>query len=247
MIMTQPTKRPFYFLIGGGGQVGYFLTKTLLKAKHEVVLIEKDPTRFSELETDLGASVLRGDACEVRVLERAGCSRADYILAVTGDDEDNLVMCQMARAIPAKKGNRRTIARVNNIANIELFKKLGIDMIVSPTQNILSAIESELPVHALMRLTPEENGGPHLVEVRVPDDSPLIGHALGSLQLPKGNSIVLVIRGPQNFTPDPKMAMQQGDKLFALINKDGEATLKSGVLGGEVLPVDGDIEFGEDE
>ena len=230
--MTQPTETPLYFIIGGAGRVGYFLTKSLLAAEHEVVLLEKDARRVNDLRRELGDVVERGDACEFTTLDRIGCERADYLLAVTGEDEDNLVMCQMAKAgFPEKDGKRRrTIARVNNIANIPLFEQLGTDVIISPTQNILDAIGTELPLPMLVNISPAGNQGKHLIEVRVPTDSPAGGKPLQSLQLPK-DSFPLLIRGHQNFVPDINMVLQADDKLFAIVTDEDRAILQHAVLG----------------
>src|SRR5207248_3307500 len=126
-----------YIIIGGGGEVGYYLTKNLLHQGHEVLLLEKSSKRANTLNDELGQSVLRGDACEARTMEDAGARRADVVIAVTGEDDDNLVICQLAKK-RFKVG--RTIARLNNPRNEALFQKLGIDITVSPTRAILSLI-----------------------------------------------------------------------------------------------------------
>ena len=231
--MTQPPSEQLYFIIGGGGRVGYFLTKSLLEAEHEVVLLDKDQRRVNDLRRELGDVVERGDACEFTTLDRLGCERADYLLAVTGEDEDNLVMCQVAKAgFPEKDGKkRRTIARVNNIANIPLFERLGIDIIISPTQNILDAIGSELPLPTIINISPPNNEGKHLVEVRVPADSPAKEKPLHDLQLPKGCQVTLLIRGHENFVPDMNMTLQAEDKLFVVVTSEGKALLQTAILG----------------
>lgn len=230
--MSQPTPDQLYFIIGGGGRVGYFLTKALLEAEHEVALLDKDPRRVNDLRRELGDVVERGDACEFTTLDRLGCERADYLLAVTGEDEDNLVMCQIAKAgFPEKDGRkRRTVARVNNLANIPLFNQMGIDIVVSPTQNILDAIGTELPLPTLVHLSPPGNQGKHLIELRVPTDSPAQGQPLQALRLPK-DSFPLLIRGTQNFVPDINMTLQADDKLFAIVTAEGKAILQHAVLG----------------
>ncbi len=131
-----------YIIIGGGGDVGYYLSKSLLSQGHEVLLLEKGGSRYQALSEELGQSVVLGDACEARIMEEVGVNRADVVIAVTGEDDDNLVICQMA-----KKHFKvaRTIARLNNPKNELLFQKLGIDITVSPTKSILSLIEAELP------------------------------------------------------------------------------------------------------
>lgn len=228
--MTQPTNRSLYFIIGGGGKVGYYLAKKLLENEHEVVLLEKDSRRVAELRSELGDAVEQGDACEARTLERVGCERADYLLAVTGDDEDNLVMSQVAKVgFPGKE--RRTIARVNNVDNIDLFKKLGIDVVISPTRSILAAIATELPMGTMVEITPTTNTGLQMIELRVPNDSPVKNQPLRALTLPKGTNIVLVIRGDQTLAPDTNTMVQVDDKIFAVVTPEGKDRLCRSILG----------------
>src|SRR6266705_27275 len=151
-----------YIIIGGGGDVGYYLTKSLLGQGHEVLLLEKGNTRYQALGEERGQSVVRGDACEARTMEEVGANRADVVIAVTGEDEDNLVICQMAK----KRFNvTRTIARLNNPKHEVLFQKLGIDVTVSPTKAILSLIESELPGPHFVLLLTLKNAGLDIVEM----------------------------------------------------------------------------------
>ncbi len=130
-----------YVIVVGGGTVGYYLSRDLVERGHEVTLIEKDARRADWLETQLGSIVMRGDGCEVRFLAQTGIERADAIIAVTADDEDNLIALQMAkRHFRVKK----TIARVNNPTNVEIFKTLGVDEAVSATDVLLGALEPPL-------------------------------------------------------------------------------------------------------
>src|SRR5215467_13925312 len=145
-----------YIIIGGGGDIGHYLTKSLLNQGHEVLLLEKGSTRYQALNEELGPAVVRGDACEARTMEEVGASRADVIIAVTGDDEDNLVICQMAKK---RFKVARTIARLNNPKHEALFQKLGIDVTVSPTKAILSLIESELPGPRFVQLMTLKKAG----------------------------------------------------------------------------------------
>ena len=132
---------PVYVIVVGGGTVGYYLSRDLVERGHEVTLIEKDSKRADWLETQLGSIVMRGDGCEVRFLAQTGIERADAIIAVTADDEDNLVALQMAK----KHFNvKKTIARVNNPTNVEIFKTLGVDEAVSATEVLLGALEPPL-------------------------------------------------------------------------------------------------------
>ena len=127
-----------YVIVVGGGTVGYYMSRDLLERGHEVTLIEKNASRADWLETQLGSIVMRGDGCEVKFLSQTGIERADAILAVTADDEDNLIALQMAKKHFRVK---KTIARVNTPANVEIFKMLGVDDAVSATDVLLGALE----------------------------------------------------------------------------------------------------------
>src|SRR5437660_1215541 len=178
---TKQEKREgkrMYIIIGGGGEVGYYLTKSLLTQGHEVLLLEKGSARYQTLNDELGPAVVRGDACEAKTMDEVGVSRADVVIAVTGDDEDNLVICQMAKK-RFKVG--RTIARLNNPKHTEIFQKLGIDITVSPTRSILSLIEAELPSSRFVPLMTLKSAGLEIIEVRIPAESPIAGKMLRDL------------------------------------------------------------------
>jgi len=130
-----------YAIVIGGGKVGYYLSRDLLERGDEVTLVEKDPARADWLESQLGSIVMRGDGDEMAFLSTTGVERADAVLAVTGDDEDNLVACQLAKR---KFNVPKTVARVNNPANVRIFKTLGVDVALSATEVLLDLIESEL-------------------------------------------------------------------------------------------------------
>ena len=131
-----------FIIVAGGGKVGYYLTRELLDHGHEVVLIEQVSRKATGLTEKLGDVVLEGDAADASTLETAGIVRADVVIAVTGQDEDNLVICQMAKR---KFNVKRTIARINNPKNERIFERLGIDQAVSVTKLIMGAIERGIP------------------------------------------------------------------------------------------------------
>src|SRR5262245_49307441 len=134
-----------YVLIAGGGKVGSNLARTLIRAGHEVTLIEQRPPRFSMLESEFEHQVHKGDATEIYVLERAGIRRPpDIVVAATGDDEDNIIICQLARE---QYGVESVIARVNDPRNQAYFDLLGITPTVSATRSIMALIEHEVPEH----------------------------------------------------------------------------------------------------
>ena len=219
-----------YIVIGGGGQVGYYLAKGLLQQGHEVLLLEKDPRRVRQLSEELGSSVTKGDACEARTLADVGVERADVVIAVTGDDEDNLVICQVAKA---RFKVKNTIARVNNPRNDELFRALGIDVTVSPTQTILHLIEAEIPHHTIVPLLTLTRAGLGLVEVTVPPDSPAAGQPLKALRLPISVNVALIVRNDRNITPSGDTTIEAEDRIFALVTEDGETALRRTILSEE--------------
>ena len=213
-----------YIIIGGGGDVGYYLTKGLLGHGHEVLLIEKGSSRYTSLSEELGTSVFRGDACEARTMDEVGASRADVVIAVTGEDEDNLVICQMAKK-RFKVG--RTIARVNNPKHTELFRMLGIDVTVSPTKTILSLIEAELPSSRFVQLMTLKNAGLEIVELRVPAGSPMAGKVLRDTHLPRTSNIALILRDKEYIFPTAETEILANDDIFALVTREGEEELRA--------------------
>ena len=213
-----------YIIIGGGGDVGYYLTKSLLNQGHEVLLLEKGNTRYQALSEELGQSVVRGDACEARTMEEVGVNRADVVIAVTGEDEDNLVICQMAKK---RFHVARTIARLNNPKNEMIFQKLGIDVTVSPTKSILSLIEAELPGSTFVTLMTLKRAGLEIMEVRVPADSPIAGKTLSAINLPRSGNIALIIRDKEYIFPNADTKILANDEVYALVSRDGEEALRT--------------------
>jgi trk system potassium uptake protein TrkA len=212
-----------YIIIGGGGDVGYYLTRNLLTRGHEVLLLEKNSARMKTLSEELGESVIKGDACEARTMEEAGAQRADVIIAVTGEDEDNLVICQMAK----KRFNvARTIARLNNPRHEELFQKLGIDVTISPTKSILSLIESELPGPHFVLLMTLKRAGLEIVEISVLPKSPVIGKKLNQINLPRRCNLALIIRGTEPIFPTADTELMVNDEVYALVTVEGGEELR---------------------
>jgi trk system potassium uptake protein TrkA len=217
-----------YVVVVGGGNVGYYLTKELLAAGHEVVMIEKYPPRARQIADELGSIVIPNDGCEGRYQAEAGMARADVVAAVTGDDEDNLVACQVAKM---RFNVPRAIARVNNPKNEHLFRQLAIDDTVSPTRTILGVIEHEIPIHDLLHLTELERGELQIVEAQLDADSPAVGHELRELKLPEGSHVAVVIRNERALAVRPETRLLDGDKLLAVTSAEQEAELRSLLIG----------------
>jgi trk system potassium uptake protein TrkA len=217
-----------YVVVVGGGNVGYYLTKELLAAGHEVVMIEKFPPRARQIADELGSIVIPNDGCEGRYQAEAGMGRADVVAAVTGDDEDNLVACQVAKM---RFNVPRAIARVNNPKNEHLFRQLAIDETVSPTRTILGVIEHEIPIHDLLHLTELEKGELNIVEAQLDADSPVVGRELRELRLPEGSHIAVLIRNDRAMAVRPETRLLDGDKLLAVTSTEQEAELRSLLIG----------------
>jgi len=219
-----------YMIVVGGGRLGYYLTKALLDEGHEVLIIEKDATVCEIIEDELGSVCLRGDGCEAATLAEAGTVRADMLIAVTGDDEDNLVACQVAKH---KFNVPRTIARIRNPKNEPLFKKLGIDVTVSATNIILEHIEEEVPTHPLTHLLTIRDKGLEIVEIKIPPESTTIGKPVKELSLPQGSRLVLIIpkeRKPR--VPTANTTLQAGDQVIAVTTPESEEALRTALRGG---------------
>ena len=217
-----------FVLVVGGGKVGYYLTRELLESGHEVVLIEKDRTRASQIADEIGSIVVPQDGCEGKYLGESGCSRADIVAAVTGDDEDNLVICQMAKHhfdVP------RTIARVNNPQNEELFRHLGVDEIISPTRMILGSIEQDIPVHELLHLAALGESDLEIIEAQLNEGSPAVGRTPSDLQIPEGCSLFAIVRNNIATAVRSDTILSVGDKVIAIGKSDCDARLREALLG----------------
>lgn len=214
-----------YVVVVGGGKVGYYLAKSLLEDEHEVLVIEKDPRKYAALADELGANVMLGDGCETALMTEIGLSRAAVVAAVTGDDEDNLVVCQVARR---KFNVPRTIARINNPKNEKIFLKLGIDVTVSSTSAILSQIEQLLPAQSLLHLLTLHSVGVSFVELEIMENSPARGRPLRQLGIPDDCVLALVVRhgGATGIIPHGDTMLETGDQVIAVTSETSEPTLR---------------------
>jgi trk system potassium uptake protein TrkA len=219
-----------YIIIIGGGRVGYYLSKALLEEGHEILIIEKNPAFCEIINDELGSICFRGDGCETSTLEKVGTRRADIFIAVTGDDEDNLIACQVAKH---KFNVPRTIARIRNPRNELLFKKLGIDVTISSTNVILEQIAEEVPTHPLVHLHEIRDKGLEIVDVRIPVGASTINKQIKDIPLPPGTMLLLVIRKSQRpVIPTPTTALLAEDQVVAVIEPKSEDALRKALRGG---------------
>src|SRR5512132_1205994 len=189
--------------------------------------MEKEKDRANQIADEVGSIVIAHDGCEGTYLAQAGASRADIVAAVTGDDEDNLVLCQMAKHhfdVP------RTIARVNNPKNEDLFRHLGVDEIISPTRMALGSIEQDIPVHELLHLAALENEL-EIIEAQLQADSPAVGRSPGDLVIPEGCSLFAVVRDGVATPLRSDTILREGDKVIAIGKADCEVALHEQLIG----------------
>ncbi len=216
-----------YVIVAGGGKVGFYLAQELIRANNEVLVIERDQSRVNAVAEELGDSVVCGDGCEATVLDAAGVSRADLVAAVTGDDEDNLVVCEVAR----RRGVARTIARINNPKNGLLFKERGIETTISATTAVLAQIEQELPTHEMIPLL-QLHGGLEMFEIRLPETSPAVERSVREVLLPPESLISLIVDpGGVPRIPSGDTRLHAGDVLVVVTRTESQGMLREALIG----------------
>ena len=212
-----------YIIVVGGGKVGYYLTKTLLSEGHEVLLIERDVSKVETYAERFGSVVLAGDGAEAATLAAAGAARADVVIAVTGEDEDNLVVCQVAKQ---KFHVGRTIARVNNPKNEQLFRVLGIDVTVSQTNYILNLIEQAIPERAFIHLLSLRHADLAIIEATISEKSPVARRTIDDIELPVDCVIAAIARGPHLIVPKGSTEILPEDEIIAVTHREQEDELR---------------------
>jgi len=217
-----------YFVIAGGGEVGFHLAKALLEANHEVMLLESDRRRAQVIQEHLGSVVLNAPADEGRYQMEAGCQRADAVIAVTGEDPANLIICQLAKW---KCHVPRVIARVNDPKNEIVFKALGIDETISSTRVLMGVIEQELPTGGFLPLMPLTGSHLELIEAEIAGGTPAAGKAIRVLGLPAGAAVGGVVRKGVVLHTDLDTKLEVGDRIIVLSPTADEAKVRKALFG----------------
>ncbi|MFA9381742.1 MAG: TrkA family potassium uptake protein [Acetanaerobacterium sp.] len=200
-------------IVVGGGKVGYYLAKTLLEHGHEANIIELDRELCHRIANDLDIPVVCGDGTTIHVLNEAGAQDADALISVTGQDENNLVACQIAKR---SFGIKRTVARVNNPKNAKIMKDLGVDIPISSTDNIARLIEREVDTAAIKQLMQLNRGETSLSEIELPQDFKFSGKKLMELRMPEESVVVSISRGDQIIIPRGNTMLLAGDKIMVI-------------------------------
>jgi len=222
-----------YVIVVGGGKVGYHLTHTLVAEGHEVALLESNPARASQLTGELGDMVVIGDGCEVRVMQDVGAGRADCVVAVTGHDEDNLVICQLAKRhfqVP------RQIARVNNPKNEPIFHLLGVEETVASTRIIYSLIDQEVESGTSLLLTALRRGKIVIVSADLTPSSPAANRMVKDIHLPGECVLAAIIRDDHILLPSGTTELEPGDTIVGVARPEDQHALQEALMGHGAPP-----------
>ena len=218
-----------YIVIVGGGKVGFYLAKELAESHHTVSLVEKDSATCEEIAKDLSNVLLiNGDGCNTRFLDDAGVARADVVAAVTGSDEVNLMVCQLAKQSSKVK---RTVARVNDPKNSHTFNQIGVDVAVDSTSIIAKIIEEEVSLEDLVTLMTFKRGKLALVRVDLSNESPCVNRQVMDIKLPRASVLVSIIRGEDVLIPRGETILQAKDDIIALTAIENEQDLLDILIG----------------
>jgi len=212
-------------IIVGAGQLGYHLAKNCASWGCEVAVVEQDPSRCERIKTELGLKAIAGDGTSPHFLRKAGAQDADLVLAVTGDDQDNLVVCQLAER---QFNVRRTVAVVNTPGNEKLFRWLGVNQVVSPTSLILGLVRNEEQAGTFFMQDVKDL---KMIQLRLDQYSPVLGQKIKDIILPNESILVTIVRGEEAIVPRGNTELEEGDLVFALANPDVQQQLESLLKG----------------
>lgn len=210
--------------VAGGGKVGYYLVSTLLEHGHEPTLIEKNRSVCERIAGEMDIPIICGDAARLEVLESAGIKNSQALVSVTGSDETNLIVCQLAEK---KYGVPKTVAKSNNPKNAAAMQALGIDNVISSTDSIVSLIEREVDTSRIKQLLSLSGGGAAIFEVQLPADYVYDGKMLMEIKPPELFNIVSITRNGCTIIPRGQSMLKSGDRLLIISGSNAVKELKS--------------------
>jgi trk system potassium uptake protein TrkA len=217
-----------YVVIVGCSESGYHLSKALIAGGHEVVVVEKNPARFNLLTEELGSVALLGDGTDEVTLKKAGVSRADVVVSLTGVDATNLVVCQMTKHIFKVP---RTMALIKDPKNEPIFHEVGVDVVVNSTHLVLETLEEGIPGRPLVHLMNLRVPGMELVSVSIPEDSDIVGKRLSEIELPPNSFITLMVKKSGATLPNGRSVVEPEDELVA-VTPTGDEQIIYDILTG---------------
>jgi len=214
-------------IIVGGGNVGYSLAKRL-SDRNYIALIEKDPKIGKNLANQTNVLIIQGDGCDPEVLKQAGIKKTDVVAAVTGKDEDNLIICQIAKDIYKVK---RTIARVNDSRNEKIFSRLGVDIAIDSTAIIAKVIEDEVSWEDFINLITFKKGKLSVLRIDLPENSPALDKQIKENSLPPDSVLVAVMRNEELLIPKGDFVLKEKDEVIAITKVENESQLLKSLIG----------------
>lgn len=235
-----------HVLIVGAGKVGLNTARSLDKLGHEFTLIEQRRSRYDMLGPELEDRLLFGDGTEMWVLEEAGIARADMVVAVTGDDEDNVVIAQLAKHVYHVP---KVVARINDPRNRPTFDLLDVDASICASTLVVSMIQHELPSHRFVPLLTFKRENMEIVEIEVGHDSPAAQLQLRDARLPEGVLVATVLRGEDAIVARADTLLLPGDQLLCLLPPGKEKALIRALVPGErpeTIQAQGSIDITEE-
>ncbi|MGB9736162.1 MAG: NAD-binding protein [bacterium] len=207
-----------YIIIVGASKAGVNLAKTLLSGGHEVTIIDQSESQVSTLSETFGDAIMFGNGANASILKKAGANRADVVAALTGDDATNLVVCQLTKLMFKTP---RTISRVSDPANEEIFQSIGVDATINSTRILNYLIEEQVQAgDVVVPLFPLKGGDVELVQVDVPKGSQIIGKKIKELGLPEGVIIVSIYRDEKTIIPKGETSFKENDEVIAIVRKE---------------------------
>ena len=217
-------------IIVGAGKVGYHLAKALSALKYEVMLVERDAARGAMVAEKIEVSVFAGDGTNIQILHSAGIEHAMYFVSVTGNDADNLVACQIAKE---KFHVRHTVARVIDPNNEALFRKLGVDAVISTTELAARTIGNVFPSNGLRLTSIFDRGDVEMAEVDLAEGAPAVGQLVSEIKLPEDCLLVAILRGETVSLPRGRTILRPEDRVFAVARRSAAPALRQALAGGE--------------
>lgn len=208
----------------GGGKVGYYLVRTLIEHKHEPTVIEMNRLVCEKIANEMDIPIICGDASRLEILESAGTAHSNAIVSVTGSDETNLIVCQLAKK---KFGVPKTVAKSNNPKNVEVMQELGIDNVINSTDSIVSLIEREVDTSSIKQVMSLNKGEVTLFEVELPADYIYDGEMLMDIKLPVLFNVISITRKGCMIIPRGQSMLKSGDKLLVISETKAVREIKS--------------------